>query len=207
MQGISSKALGKPENKFKYNGKELQHNEFSDGSGLEEYDYGARMHDPQIGRFPQLDPMTDRYATLTPYQYADNDPITNIDRDGLEGATANAVGSASRDFSYGISAVSDMSQFIRPADFVARTAQTAASAAIKVGVGATNMVLGIVSMAIHTATAASKRLMPPLTLLRKYLEGLVIDSPTSAWAAKWITAWGSAARKATKMDSRSLKSP
>jgi hypothetical protein len=36
----------------------------------------------------QLDPLTHEYPFLTPYQYASNDPITNIDIDGLEGGSA-----------------------------------------------------------------------------------------------------------------------
>ena len=87
---ISSKKLadqtgneGNTTNSYLYNDKEL----FEDGD-LGWYDYGFRQYDAQIGRFPQLDPLTDDYHILTPYQYASNDPITNIDIDGLEGAAA-----------------------------------------------------------------------------------------------------------------------
>ncbi len=82
MAGISSKASGTLKNMYKFGGKELQSNEFSDNSGLELYDFSARNYDPQVGRFWGGDKKADKLVNWSPYTYCLNNPIKFFDPDG-----------------------------------------------------------------------------------------------------------------------------
>ncbi|MES2372836.1 MAG: DUF6443 domain-containing protein [Bacteroidota bacterium] len=83
IAAISSKKLGdinegSLKNTHQYNDKELE-----DDGDVNWLDYGFRNYDAQIGRFVQIDPLTDEYDMLSGYHYALNDPIGNIDELGL----------------------------------------------------------------------------------------------------------------------------
>ena len=68
------------DNRYKYNGKESQ--SFADINYL---DYGARMYDPELGRWFNNDPLAEKYYTMSPYVYCANNPIKYIDPDGRDG--------------------------------------------------------------------------------------------------------------------------
>jgi RHS repeat-associated protein len=79
MDGISSMAVSKLQNRVLYQGKEWQHGEFNDGTGLEWYDFSARNYDPQLGRWFVQDPA---YQDQNPYMAMANVPTTVVDPDG-----------------------------------------------------------------------------------------------------------------------------
>jgi RHS repeat-associated protein len=68
---------GKEKNDRLYNGKELD----SETTWL---DYGFRQYDNVLGRWMCVDPMSEKFYSLTPYNYVANNPIIFIDPDGRE---------------------------------------------------------------------------------------------------------------------------
>ena len=67
--------------RYGFNGKELDNEVMGEGNWQ---DYGARMYNPRIGRFPNVDPKTKLYPMLSTYQFASNTPIQAVDLDGKE---------------------------------------------------------------------------------------------------------------------------
>ena len=69
------------ENKYLYNGKELQDEQLG-GINLDWYDYHLRFYDPALGRFSTQDPLADERYWVSPYNYVQNNPINRIDPTG-----------------------------------------------------------------------------------------------------------------------------
>ena len=63
--------------KFKYTGKEL------DKESLYDY-FGARYYDGRIGRWGQVEPLLDKFTSLSPYVFATDNPLIVIDPDGKD---------------------------------------------------------------------------------------------------------------------------
>lgn len=79
MAGISSKAINRLQNLKKFNGIE-EINDF----GLQDLDTKFRELDPQIGRWWQIDPKTEKMEMWSPYVSNYNNPIRFNDPDGDE---------------------------------------------------------------------------------------------------------------------------
>ncbi|WP_280697186.1 RHS repeat-associated core domain-containing protein [Dysgonomonas sp. PF1-14] len=62
---------------YKYNGKE-----FEKTHELNMYDYSARYYDPALGRFSTVDPLAEKYYSISPYVYCLNNPLKYIDPNG-----------------------------------------------------------------------------------------------------------------------------
>ena len=76
---IAQLAPGETENnKYKYNGKEYQ-----DELGLNVTAMDFRMYDNAIGRFHNIDKMSDIMPSLSPYRFAFNNPVLWSDPSGL----------------------------------------------------------------------------------------------------------------------------
>ena len=63
----------------KYNGKE-----FDKMHGLNTYDYGARQYNPITARWDRMDPLCEKYYSVSPYAYCHDNPVNRVDPDGKD---------------------------------------------------------------------------------------------------------------------------
>lgn len=67
--------------RYGFNGKENDNDVKGEGG---QQDYGMRIYDPRLGKFLSVDPLSKSYPWYSPYHFAGNSPIVNIDLDGTE---------------------------------------------------------------------------------------------------------------------------
>ncbi|SFF65516.1 RHS repeat-associated core domain-containing protein [Thermoflexibacter ruber] len=77
------------EDKWLFNGKEKQ-TELE----LHHYDFSARSYDYQTGRTTTLDPHGDRYVSVSPYSFLNNNLLRYIDPTGMDGESILPQGTA-----------------------------------------------------------------------------------------------------------------
>jgi RHS repeat-associated protein len=84
MEGISSKAAGKMQNKE----QTFQGQRFDDDLGLNWVQFKWRNHDPQIGRFIEIDPLSEEYVYNSTYAFSENLVTNHVELEGLEAISA-----------------------------------------------------------------------------------------------------------------------
>jgi RHS repeat-associated protein len=80
QQGISSRAANVTPNKE----KTFQGQRFDDELGLNWVQFKWRNHDPQIGRFIEIDPLSNEYVYNSTYAFSENQVIAHVELEGLE---------------------------------------------------------------------------------------------------------------------------
>lgn len=70
---------------YKFNGKELD-----EETGL--YYYGARYYDPRTSVWVSVDPLAEKYPSVSSYVYCHNNPVNRIDPDGKTDYKVNKKG-------------------------------------------------------------------------------------------------------------------
>jgi len=68
-----------PSNRYRFNGKEEQ---VIGSIGL--IDYGARFYDPDLSRWTTPDPLAEKYYSISPYAFCNNNPVNFVDLDGRD---------------------------------------------------------------------------------------------------------------------------
>ena len=64
---------------YRFNAKEDQ-----SFTGVPLLDYGARFYNPTIARWTTMDPLAEKYYSVSPYAFCNNNPVNLVDPDGMD---------------------------------------------------------------------------------------------------------------------------
>ena len=78
---METRSFTSGEYRFGFNGKEKDDEIKGAGNAV---DFGARIYDGRLGRWLSVDPMVRKYPGFTPYNFAINNPLCWIDKDGRD---------------------------------------------------------------------------------------------------------------------------
>ncbi len=62
--------------------------------GLNTYDYGARQYYSVVPAWDRIDPLCEKYYSISPYAYCGNNPVNLTDPDGKDPVTGAIIGGA-----------------------------------------------------------------------------------------------------------------
>ena len=79
--GQAAQTITDPTNRWRFSGKETQ--SFYNPA-IPYNDFGARLHDPRTGRWLGVDPMAEKYYSLSMFGYCAGNPIKNTDYNGAD---------------------------------------------------------------------------------------------------------------------------
>ncbi len=68
---------GAADNPYRFGGKEW--NDIS-----QSYDFEARQYSPSLGCFTSIDPLSEKYYSISPYAYCNNNPVNLVDPEGRD---------------------------------------------------------------------------------------------------------------------------
>ena len=97
---------GTSDNRYRFIGKE-----FGERTGL--YDFSARYLETSMGRFTTIDPLAEKYPSVSPYVYCAGDPVNLVDLDGRDArihynADSKTITVTSKIYIYGTLATNEL---------------------------------------------------------------------------------------------------
>ena len=86
---IPGRTFSSPDYRYGFQGQEKDDEVKGEGNSV---NYSHRMHDPRLGRFFAMDPISDRYPYNSTYAFSENRVIDGIELEGLEYLSVNNSG-------------------------------------------------------------------------------------------------------------------